>query len=64
MLVALSALGGFGQYLAELTTAVKYRMPITLLILNNSQLGRIAAEQREQAFAVWQTFLHNPNFAE
>ena len=63
MLVALSALGGFGQYLAELTTAVKYRMPITLLILNNSQLGRMA-EQREQAFAVWQTFLHNPNFAE
>jgi pyruvate oxidase len=56
--------GGFGQYLAELTTAVKYGMNITHVLLNNSMLGKISKEQRAGHFEVWQTSLHNPNFAE
>ncbi len=55
--------GGFGQYLAELTTAVKYEMPITHVLLNNSELGKITKEQRAADMDVWQTSLHNPDFA-
>jgi thiamine pyrophosphate-dependent acetolactate synthase large subunit-like protein len=63
-IVAVTGDGGFGQYLAELTTAVKYGMGITHVLLNNSSLGKISKEQRAGHFEVWQTNLHNPNFAE
>ena len=62
--VAVSGDGGFGQYLAELTTAVKYGMNITHILVNNSELGKISKEQRAGQWDVWQTSLHNPNFAE
>jgi len=61
--VSISGDGGFGQYLAEFTTAVKYRMNITHILLNNNQLGKISKEQRAAEWEVWQTQLHNPNFA-
>ncbi|MEE8248940.1 MAG: thiamine pyrophosphate-dependent enzyme, partial [Gammaproteobacteria bacterium] len=54
---------GFGQYLAELTTAVKYGMNITHVLLNNDELGKISKEQRVGKWEVWQTSLHNPSFA-
>jgi len=62
--VSISGDGGFGQYLAELTTAVKYDMDITHILLNNNELGKISKEQRAGNWDVWQTSLHNPNFAE
>ena len=62
--IAVSGDGGFGQYMAELTTAVKYGMNITHILLNNNQLGKITKEQRAGHWDVWQTSLHNPNFAE
>ena len=40
--VSLSGDGGFGQYLAELNTAVKYDMNITHVLVNNGQLGKIS----------------------
>ena len=61
--VAVSGDGGFGQYMAELTTAVKYGMNITHVLVNNNQLGKISKEQRSGNWDVWQTSLHNPNFA-
>jgi thiamine pyrophosphate-dependent acetolactate synthase large subunit-like protein/nitrite reductase/ring-hydroxylating ferredoxin subunit len=61
--VAVSGDGGFGQYLAELTTAVKYGMNITHVLLNNSELGKISKEQRSGNWEVWQTSLHNPDFS-
>lgn len=62
-IVAVAGDGGFGQYMAEFTTAVKYQMPITLVLLNNSELAKISREQRGGNFHVWQTSLVNPNFA-
>ncbi len=62
--VSISGDGGFGQYLADFTTAVKYDMNITHILLNNHQLGKISKEQRAAEWEVWQTSLHNPNFAE
>ena len=63
-IVAITGDGGFGQYLAELNTAVKYDIPIKHVLLNNAQLGKIAKEQRAAEWDVWQTSLHNPNFSE
>lgn len=56
--------GGLGQYLAELSTLVKYKMPIKHILINNSELGKISKEQRSSELEVWQTSLHNPNFAD
>lgn len=61
--VAVTGDGGFGQYLAELTTAVKYGMPIKHVLLDNGALGKISKEQLAGAFPVWQTSLVNPDFA-
>jgi thiamine pyrophosphate-dependent acetolactate synthase large subunit-like protein len=61
--VSVSGDGGFGQYAMELTTAVKYRMNITHVLLNNGELGKITKEQRAGEWPVWQTGLHNPDFA-
>jgi thiamine pyrophosphate-dependent acetolactate synthase large subunit-like protein len=47
----------------ELTTAVKYGMNITHVLLNNSELGKISKEQRAAHLDVWQTSVHNPSFA-
>jgi thiamine pyrophosphate-dependent acetolactate synthase large subunit-like protein len=63
-IVAITGDGGFGQYLAELNTAVKYGMPIKHVLLNNAQLGKISKEQRAAEWDVWQTSLHNPDFSE
>lgn len=62
--MSISGDGGFGQYLAEITTAVKYKMNITHVLLNNGELGKISKEQRNAHFPVWQTEMHNPNFSE
>ena len=61
--ISVSGDGGFGQYLGEFTTAVKYNMNITHVLLNNSELGKISKEQRAGEWPVWQTSLHNPSFA-
>lgn len=57
--------GGFGQYLAEFTTAVKYGMKITAIVLDNGELGMISKEERAYDWKeVWQTSLRNPDFSE
>ena len=61
--VAVTGDGGFAQYMAEVTTAVKHGMNITHVLLNNGQLGKITKEQRAGEWDVWQTTLHNPDFS-
>lgn len=61
--ISVSGGGGFGQYMGDFNTAVKYNMDITHVLLNNSQLGKISKEQRAGEWPVWQTELHNPSFA-
>ena len=55
--------GGFGQYMMEILTAVKYGMNITHVLLNNDELAKISKEQRAGNWDVWQTGLTNPSFA-
>jgi thiamine pyrophosphate-dependent acetolactate synthase large subunit-like protein len=61
--ISISGDGGLGQYLAEVNTAVKYGMNITHVLMNNGELGKISKEQRAGNWEVWQTSLHNPEFA-
>ena len=62
--IAVAGDGGLCQYLAEITTLVKYKMPVKLIVLNNHELGKISKEQRAAELDVWKTSLSNPNFAE
>jgi len=61
--ISISGDGGLGQYLAEFTTAVKYEMPITHIVLNNDELAKISREQVAALRPVWKTGLVNPDFA-
>ena len=61
--VAVTGDGGFGQYPWEVTTAVKYGMDLTHVLLNNDELGKISKEQRAGEWPVWQTALVNPDIA-
>jgi pyruvate dehydrogenase (quinone) len=51
--IAIVGDGGFSQLMAELTTAVKYQLPIKVLILKNNSLAEVLFEQKE---------LGNPTF--
>ncbi|KAA1422046.1 Rieske 2Fe-2S domain-containing protein [Nocardioides humilatus] len=62
-IVAVTGDGGFGQYAMELTTAVKYGMPIKHVLLDNGALGKIEKEQIAADYPVWHTSLHNPDWA-
>jgi len=62
--VAVTGDGGFGQYLAEMTTAVKYGMAIKHVLIDNGSLGKISKEQLAGQYPVWQTSLVNPDFAD
>ena len=61
--VAVTGDGGFGQYLGEVTTAVKHGMNLTHVLINNNELGKISKEQRAIELDVWMTSLVNPDFA-
>jgi thiamine pyrophosphate-dependent acetolactate synthase large subunit-like protein/nitrite reductase/ring-hydroxylating ferredoxin subunit len=62
-IISISGDGGFGQYAMEFTTAVKYGMNITHVLLSNNELGKISKEQRAGEWPVWETNLQNPDFA-
>ncbi|MEE8341645.1 MAG: thiamine pyrophosphate-binding protein, partial [Candidatus Neomarinimicrobiota bacterium] len=63
-IIAVAGDGGFGQHMVEFTTAVKYCMPILLILLNNSELGKITKEFNADGMEAWHTSLKNPNFVE
>ncbi len=61
--VAVTGDGGFGQYAMEVTTAVKYGIPVRHVLLDNGGLGKIAKEQVAAEYPVWHTSLRNPDWA-
>src|SRR5690606_34259503 len=52
--VAIVGDGGLSMSLAELATCVRYRLPVRIIVINNSSLGQIKWEQM--------MFLGNPEF--
>jgi len=61
--VALAGDGGFGMLMADFVTAVRYELPITIIIFNNGKLGLIQAEQETHGYPVSEVDLVNPDFA-
>jgi len=56
--------GGFSMVMADFLTAVKYKLPIKVFLLNNHQLGMIMQEQKVENYPNWQTGLYNCDFAD
>jgi pyruvate oxidase len=59
-IVAVTGDGGFAQYAMELTTAVKYKIPVRHLLLDNHALGR---ERPDDDVPARHAELHNPDWA-
>ena len=55
--------GGFSMAMAEMVTAVKYRLPMVVVVLNNHELGMIRVEQQMEHYPNFATDLLNPDFA-
>ncbi|WP_188454544.1 pyruvate oxidase [Virgibacillus oceani] len=55
--------GGFTMVMQDFVTAVKYNLPIKLIILNNSKLGMIKYEQEEMGNLHYKTDLGEIDFA-
>ena len=55
--------GGFSMAMADFVTAVKYNLPIVVIVLNNHQLGMIQVEQIMEHYPNYATDLLNPDFA-
>jgi thiamine pyrophosphate-dependent acetolactate synthase large subunit-like protein len=62
--VCITGDGGFGMAMADFTTAVKFDLPINVVVFNNSALGMIGWEQELDGYPNYSTDLRNPNFAE
>lgn len=55
--------GGFGWSTQELATAMRYNLPVTLILFNDGHYGNVRAIQRRVFGREAATTLHNPDFA-
>lgn len=60
---ALCGDGGFAMTMADFVTAVKYDLPIIVVVLNNQKIAMITFEQEVLGNIEYGTGLVNPNFA-
>jgi pyruvate oxidase len=63
-IVCITGDGGFTMVMGDFLTALKYRMPIKVFVLNNKSLGMIMQEQKVEGYQSWQTELYDYNFAD
>ena len=61
--VCIAGDGGFSMLMADFLTAVKNKLPITVFIFKNQQLGMIMQEQKMEGYENWQTELQNLDYA-
>jgi len=61
--VAIAGDGGFSQLMVELATAVKYELPIKVLVLKNNSLAEVLFEQKELGNPVYGCDLTPIDFA-
>ncbi|MEC1550230.1 pyruvate oxidase [Bacillus rugosus] len=61
--IAVCGDGGFSMVMQDLPTAVKYKLPITVVILNNENLGMIEYEQQVKGNIDYVTHLQNVDYA-
>ena len=61
--VCITGDGGFSMAMADFVTAVKYDLPMVVVVLNNKQLAMIQVEQKTEGYQNFGTDLLNPDFA-
>jgi len=61
--VCITGDGGFSMAMADFVTAVKYQLPMVVVVLNNKKLAMIELEQRVEQFPPFGVDLLNPDFA-
>lgn len=61
--VSLSGDGGFNMLMGDFLTAVKYNLPVNIVIFNNQKLGLIKMEQEVEGYPESETDLKNPDYA-
>ncbi|MEU0315181.1 ubiquinone-dependent pyruvate dehydrogenase [Nocardioides sp. NPDC006273] len=62
--VALAGDGGLTMLLGELLTLVQNRLPVKLVVFNNSSLNFVELEMKAAGFVTYGTDLVNPSFAD
>ena len=55
--------GGFGQLMADFTTAVREKLPVKVVVFNDGKIKNIAKEQAMYGYPVYGISFPNPNFA-
>jgi thiamine pyrophosphate-dependent acetolactate synthase large subunit-like protein/rubredoxin len=55
--------GGFSMVMGDFLTAVKYKLPIKVILFDNKELAMIAQEQKVEGYPNWATDLYNCDFA-
>lgn len=61
--VAICGDGGFAMGMQDFVTAVKYDLPIKVVVLNNSKIGMIKYEQEEMGHLNYKTDMQDIDFA-
>ncbi len=61
--ISLSGDGGFAMLMGDFLTLAQYRLPVKVVVFNNSALGFVELEQKSTGFLAFGTELRNPNFA-
>ena len=56
--------GGFGQLMADFTTAVREELPVKVVLFNDGRIKNIAKEQAMYGYPVFGIGFPNPDFAE
>ncbi|MFO8125519.1 thiamine pyrophosphate-dependent enzyme [Roseovarius sp.] len=60
--IAIVGDGAFSMLSGDLVTAVRYELPIVIVVLNNAKLGFITLEQEAKGLPDWGTDILNPDF--
>ena len=62
--IALAGDGGLTMLFGELITLLQNRLPVKVIVFNNSSLNFVELEMKAAGFVNFGTELHNPNFAD
>jgi thiamine pyrophosphate-dependent acetolactate synthase large subunit-like protein len=63
-IVCLTGDGGLTMVMSDFLTALKYKLPVKVFVMNNKRLGMIMQEQKIEGYEGWQTELYDFSFAD
>ena len=63
-IVCLTGDGGLTMVMSDFLTALKYKLPVKVFVMNNKRLGMIMQEQKVEGYEGWQTDLYDFSFAD